>query len=138
MKATLTRSVAGLALITLVTLVAGCAGSGKPSSSPATKPVTAPTTASAAADADAPDTGVATITISSKSLGGPITANPGEPITVVNKDTVSHTVTSGSAFSVKVKGGGTASFTAPTTPGTYPLVCHAHPDLHGTLTVRGI
>jgi plastocyanin len=133
MKATLTRSVTGLIL---VTLVAGCGSSGKPSSTRSTTPATNAQTG--VAEAESPDTGVATITISGLSFGAPVTANPGEPIKLVNKDAVPYTVTSGSAFNVKVKAGGTASFSAPTTPGKYPLTCASHPNMHGTLTVRGI
>jgi plastocyanin len=133
MKAMLTRSIAGLALIILT---AGCGGSSKPSSSRTATPAAGARTA--VADANPPDIGKATITISGLRFGAPVTANPGEPIKVVNKDSVPHTVTSGTAFSVVVKAGGTATITAPTTPGTYPLTCHSHPKMHGTLTVRGI
>jgi plastocyanin len=133
MKATLTMTVAGLAL---VTLVAGCGSSGKSNASGTTTPAPAGQTASA--EVSPPDSGVATLTISGSSFGAPTMANPGEPIKVVNKDSVPHTVTSGSAFNVEVKAGGTASFTAPTTPGNYPLTCRFHPKMHGTLTVRGI
>jgi plastocyanin len=133
MKATFTMSVAAACL---VALVSGCGGSGSPRPSGATTPATA--TRSAAADVGAPESGAATLTISGQSFGAPITANPGEPIKVVNKDAVPHTVMSGSAFSVKVKGRGTASFTAPTVPGKYPLTCRSTPKMHGTLIVRGI
>jgi plastocyanin len=133
MKATLTMSVAGLSL---VALVAGCGATGKPGSSGATTHATA--ARSAVADAGAPDSGVVTMTISGRGFGAPIVANPGEPIKVVNKDSVPHTVTSGSAFNVEVKAGATATFSAPTIPGKYRLTCHFTPKMHGTLTVRGI
>lgn len=50
-----------------------------------------------------------------------------------------HTVSAddGSAFNVDVKGnGGSATFTAPTQPGTYTFHCIYHPQMHGTLTVK--
>ncbi|MCW2883231.1 MAG: hypothetical protein QOE54_5506 [Streptosporangiaceae bacterium] len=133
MKATLTMSVTALSL---VTLVAGCGGSGKPGPPGTTAPAT--TAQSAAADVNPPDSGEVTLTISGQGFGAPIIANPGEPIKVINKDSVPHTVTSGSAFNVQVKGGGTTSFMAPSVPGKYPLTCRLHPKMHGTLTIRGI
>lgn len=41
-----------------------------------------------------------------------------------------------SAFDAEVKGGGTDTFTAPTTPGSYAYHCTFHPGMHGTLVVK--
>jgi plastocyanin len=46
------------------------------------------------------------------------------------------TADQGSAFDVDIRGGGTATFTAPTAPGTYAYHCTYHPNMHGTLTVK--
>ena len=51
----------------------------------------------------------------------------------------SRTVTAdaNNVFDVRVSGGGgIATFTAPTTPGTYPFHCKYHANMQGTLTVR--
>lgn len=57
---------------------------------------------------------------------------------VENRDQVAHTVTadaSGSLFDVTVDPGSTASFTAPTSPGSYKFHCRFHANMHGTLVV---
>lgn len=60
----------------------------------------------------------------------------GTTVTVVNTDAVSHTLTvKGQGIDVKLGAGETGSFTAPTTPGDYPLSCDVHPSMQGTLTV---
>jgi plastocyanin len=48
-----------------------------------------------------------------------------------------HTVTSddGKSFDVTVNPGKTATFTAPSSPGTYKFHCKIHSSMHGTLTV---
>lgn len=94
----------------------------------------APGTASPAAPAAA-----SAITIKDFAYGDPITVSPGATVSVTNMDTAEHTVTAdqGSAFDVEVKGsGGTATFTAPSQPGTYTFHCTYHPNMHGTLTVK--
>jgi plastocyanin len=65
----------------------------------------------------------------------PATAKPGQKFTVRNDDSVAHTFTSGSAFTVKVAGKGSASFTAPSKAGTYKITCDYHPAMHATMTV---
>jgi plastocyanin len=59
-------------------------------------------------------------------------------VTVVNNDESSHTVTSDTnAFDVRISGGGGFStFTAPTTPGTYPFHCNYHAGMQGSLVVQ--
>lgn len=60
----------------------------------------------------------------------------GTTVTVKNKDSTTHTVTADQGgFSVTVNGGSTATFTAPTAPGTYKFHCNIHPTMHGSLTV---
>jgi plastocyanin len=64
---------------------------------------------------------------------------PGDTVKVRNEDPDNHTVTSvkPGAFDVTITGGGgTASFKAPKTPGSYALVCTFHANMRGTLVVR--
>lgn len=78
------------------------------------------------------------ITIENFKFQVPATVKPGQKITVVNSDSVGHTVTSDTSgdFSVVVNAnGGTATFTAPTKPGKYPFHCNFHGNMHGTLVV---
>ncbi|MEV0411172.1 cupredoxin domain-containing protein [Streptomyces sp. NPDC050448] len=63
---------------------------------------------------------------------------PGAKITVVNRDSASHTVTAtgDKAFDTgTIRAGATATFTAPSTPGSYAYLCTIHPNMKGTLTV---
>lgn len=110
---------------------AGCAPGGGPAASPAA------TSGAASAPASA---GAATaITIRDFGYGAPLLVPAGAALTITNMDSAAHTVTAddGSAFDVEVKGsGGTATLTAPSTPGTYTYHCRFHPTMHGTLTVR--
>ncbi|MBV8929739.1 MAG: cupredoxin domain-containing protein, partial [Mycobacteriaceae bacterium] len=69
----------------------------------------------------------------------PPSVRPGEVVTVINNDGPNHTVTSDAdnLFDVRVSGGGGfATLTAPSAPGTYPFHCKYHADMHGTLTVQ--
>ncbi|MBT2585609.1 cupredoxin domain-containing protein [Arthrobacter sp. ISL-95] len=63
--------------------------------------------------------------------------NPGTTITVTNEDIEAHSLTADTpgAFDLTIKPG-TATFTAPTTPGTYPYHCIFHANMKGTLTVK--
>jgi plastocyanin len=87
----------------------------------------------------APASSAAAITIRDFAYGPPLVVSAGAAVTVTNMDGAEHTVTAddGPAFDVDVKGsGGTATFTAPSTPGTYAFHCTFHPGMHGTLTVK--
>jgi len=80
-----------------------------------------------------------TITIQSFAFSGPLTVAAGTSITVMNKDGVEHTVTADSAggFDVSVPPGGSATFAAPSAPGTYAFHCSVHPQMkHGSLVVK--
>ncbi|MDT2009277.1 copper-binding protein [Rhodococcus opacus] len=67
----------------------------------------------------------------------PAAVSPGDRITVRNDDTAEHTVTSDAAgaFDVEIEGGGTATLTVPSTPGTYAFHCTYHPSMHAGLVV---
>jgi plastocyanin len=69
-----------------------------------------------------------------------LVVSPGARITVHNQDPTTHTLTSsGSAKAFDtgdIAAGATATFTAPSQPGTYPYICQIHQFMHGSLTVR--
>ncbi|GAY17873.1 cupredoxin domain-containing protein [Mycobacterium sp. shizuoka-1] len=118
-------------LFAAVLLVVACS-SGPPSApAPAASSPTSVTTASPAAAAGP------TIGIAGMKYTTPASVAPGATITVTNGDGAEHTVTadSGNAFDVEVDGNGTATFTAPTQPGTYAFHCTYHPMMHGQLVV---
>ncbi|PZS13439.1 MAG: plastocyanin [Pseudonocardiales bacterium] len=79
------------------------------------------------------------ITIKDFGFSGTLTVKPGEKVTVTNKDSTVHTLTDeGGMFDTgDIEGNATGSFTAPTAPGTYKIKCRHHPDMHGTLVVKG-
>lgn len=135
---------ASLLMVTVLVGTGGCAaGGGSPAS---TSVASQGGTASVPVESSSPGTGSSTagsatvsLTIKDFAYGTPITVSPGAMVTVTNMDTAGHTVTAdeGSAFDVDVKGsGGTATFTAPSKPGTYAYHCTYHPGMHGTLTVK--
>lgn len=60
----------------------------------------------------------------------------GATVSVHNADSVAHTLTIKSAgIDVQVPAAGTATFTAPSKPGSYALTCDFHHSMQGTLTV---
>jgi plastocyanin len=119
--------------------LAACSSTGSAGST-ATGSPPFPSTASGTASASGP-VGVssARITISNFAYSPvDLTVAPGATVTVTNHDSTTHTLTAhpGSAFNTGDIGPGkTASFTAPTTPGSYPYICLIHQFMHGTLTV---
>jgi len=122
------RSVAVRSVVVLGALVvlttAGC------SSGAASTPTTPAARAHAAA--------TGTIAISNfMFIPAHLTVAPGASVTVVNRDDVTHTLTSTSGrFDTKgVAPGASVTITAPSTPGTYPYICSIHQYMSGTLTV---
>ncbi|MFF1383168.1 cupredoxin domain-containing protein [Arthrobacter sp. NPDC058288] len=120
-----------------VLLLGGCAAGGG-SSEKTTSPTTG-ATATTATGAITATAAAATITIKDFDYGAPLTVAPGAIVTVTNTDAAGHTVTAdqGAAFDANIPGsGGTATFTAPSAPGSYPYHCTYHPNMHGMLIVK--
>jgi plastocyanin len=117
-------------------------GSSSNNSSTTTAPNTTAGSSTAAASSTAGSTQGATagIVISGFAFSGTMTVKPGQKVTVTNQDSVAHTLTDKQTHKFdtgNIPGnGGTGTFTAPTTPGSYPFGCTYHPDMHGTLVVQ--
>jgi plastocyanin len=128
------RRLSTLGIVLIVLGTAGCAGgSGAPAST------SAPPSGASSGISPSTGTGTSSITIKDFAFGDPLTVAAGATVTITNMDSAAHTVTAdeGSAFDTEVKGGGgTASFVAPTKPGTYAYHCTFHPGMHGTLVVK--
>jgi plastocyanin len=124
----LKRLAGGAAMI--ATVAAGLTGCGW-----ANTAQTAPSAPSTATGATAAE---ATITITDFIFKSPPSVSPGATIAVRNGDPGRHSVTAdtGDAFNVVIGSGESATFTAPTTPGTYDYHCAYHPMMHGQLIVK--
>ena len=120
--------------LTVVLVLAGCS-SGGGTTTP--EPTAAPTAALAPTPTASDAAGAVTITIDLYEYQGPASVPAGATITVKNMDSQNHTVTSddGTSFDVIVQGGGSTTFTAPATAGSYPYHCTYHSNMHGTLDV---
>ena len=127
----MTRLIA-LAFATLL-FATGCSSGTTTTASSESTSAAASSTAAASATAAGPK-----ISIADMKFSAPLTVTPGATVTVVNSDSVEHTVTadSGNAFNAEVGDNGTATFTAPTQPGTYAYHCTYHPMMHGQLIVQ--
>lgn len=79
-----------------------------------------------------------TITIRSFTYSVPTSVLHGVLVKVVNRDGVTHTVTSNRAgkFSVRIPPNSSRSFRAPSTPMKYGFHCNIHPSMMGILKVR--
>jgi plastocyanin len=123
MKRILFLAVSAFAIVVL----ASCSSSG------GSKPSTQPSSAQGAKSGG--------ITISSFAYSGRLTVKAGEKVTVTNNDSVTHTLTDKATHKFDTGdiagNGGTATFTAPSQPGTYKFGCTIHPSMAGTLTVTG-
>lgn len=80
----------------------------------------------------------ATIMIHTFAYQTPASVSPGATVSVMNMDGEAHTVTadSGNAFDDQAAAGTTTTFTAPSTPGSYPFHCAYHGNMHGVLVVK--
>ena len=99
---------------------------------------TTPPPTQPAGGSSAPASG-STITIKGFGYSGTLTVKAGTKVTVVNNDSVAHTLTDKKTHKFDTGsisgGGGTGSFSAPSAPGKYPFGCTFHPEMAGTLTV---
>src|SRR5262245_38639319 len=110
------RSLSAMACLAIVLATACGAGGGKQESTATTELTTATPSATTVPSAPAaPAPAAAQITIEGFNYGQPITVAPGAHITVVNKDSAPHTVTSNvpGKFDVDVTGNAQGTFTAP-------------------------
>lgn len=139
-----------IAAVTAVALVglSGCGSSGG-NSNTASTPKASPTSAAPSSGesggaasspaSSAPAMTMAMVTIKNFAFQSPPSVKPGAKIMVTNEDTSTHSVTSNQAglFDVNVNaGGGTATFTAPSKPGSYPYHCKYHGNMQATLIVK--
>ena len=129
----------GMAAVALfgVALLAGACSSGASSSSSST---TTASGGSSSGSGSSSTGGSATIPIQNFSFSpAKITVTPGQKVTVTNKDSVAHTVTANDKkFNTgDIDPGKTVTFTAPSTPGSYPYICTIHQYMTGMLTVKG-
>ena len=142
----LLRLAGATAVVTLV--IAACAsgndssGSAEPSFT--TTSAAAPTTSAPAGGVVAssedmgPAAGSATNTITDFAFGVPLTFPPGATIKVTNADRVAHDISSddqGRFRTPLLNQGESATFTAPTQPGTYTFSCTVHAQMQGIGTL---
>jgi plastocyanin len=130
-----TRTLVGAVLMGAALVLAACSSSGSATST--TMPMSTPTTASGSGSS-----GATTDAITIKNFAfapASLTVAPGATITVTNKDSVAHTITSTKAgFNTgDIAPGQSKTFTAPKTPGSYPYICSIHQYMTGTLKVSG-
>ena len=127
------NAIAAGVLATFLGLTA-CSSSGGNSSN--TPPVSSSQPASSS---QPPATSGPTITIQNFGYSGALSVKAGAKVTVVNNDSVAHTLTDKDTHKFdtgSISGsGGTGTFTAPSKPGKYPFGCLFHPEMSGTLTV---
>jgi plastocyanin len=83
----------------------------------------------------------ATITIKNFKFGDPVTVKPGESVKVTNEDGAAHNAVAddGSFKTEDLENGESATFTAPSKPGSYKFSCTLHSSMSGigTLIVQG-
>jgi plastocyanin len=120
------------ALLASLVVLSACSSGTTSTPAPAAPSSPSPTAAAPAAAAGP------TISIADFKFTSPVSVAPGATVTVTNSDGAEHTVTadSGNAFNVEVGDKGTATFTAPSQPGTYAYHCTYHPMMHGQLIVQ--
>jgi plastocyanin len=117
-----------------------CGSSGSNQSSTSTKETVASSSSSGSSAPGATSSVAAAGTIAIKGFGyvAPPSVPAGAQVSVTNSDPAEHTVTAdaNSAFNVEIPANGTATFTAPSQPGSYPFHCTYHPGMHGVLVVQ--
>jgi plastocyanin len=128
MQPKVTRSGAGAGLVIAgALLLAACGGGGA-------KPSAAPSSGGSSG-------GSATHIVISNFMFSPMkdTVSPGATISVTNKDSATHTLsstTAGAFDTGNIKDNQTKTFKAPTKAGTYNYICNIHQYMMGTITVK--
>ncbi|MFC1418394.1 cupredoxin domain-containing protein [Streptacidiphilus cavernicola] len=135
------RRLLPLLLGLLLLPLSACSSGGSTSNQLSTTVTSAASSAAAAVSSAATATGSGTEVVIHNFAFAPdaLTVKPGQKLTVVNKDSTAHTLTAtgNKAFDTgTIAPGATATFTAPSTPGSYPYICTIHQFMHGTLTVK--
>lgn len=155
---------AGATAVVVAVLLSGCGSSDDDASAPPALPSSATTAAerpaetsaaesqtaesetaesetaeseTAATSAEEEPAAAAVITIAEFTFEVPDTIGPGTEVTVINEDSVGHTVTSEEEglFDVAVGGGEEVTFTVPEEAGDYPFYCRPHPNMTSVLVV---
>jgi plastocyanin len=157
MKRLLRLAVAAAALTAAIAACSsanGSSGSAAPSVATTTSAAAPTTSAPAGGEATSSDdggsggsddgqaAGSGTITIKDFAFGAPLTVRPGATIKVTNQDAAAHDVSSddeGRFRTPLLNKDESATFTAPTQPGTYKFSCTVHGQMQGigTLIVHG-
>ena len=124
--------------ICLVAAVATACGESTSTQEATTTTAAATTTQTPEATSARAAASAATISIANMSFGEPVTVAAGAQVTVINKDSVEHSVTSDTAdqFDVEIEGNEQGTFAAPSQPGEYAFHCTYHPSMKGTLIVQ--
>jgi plastocyanin len=145
MSRTSTRHPTGrIALVTALAsgalLLGGCgdSGSSPPASTDSMGSMGSMTMGSSPMSGSSKSSTPTAVTIEDFAFHGPSSVAPGAEVTVTNQDAEAHTLTADGSggFDVKIDPGASATFTAPTKPGSYPFHCTYHGNMQGTLTVR--
>ena len=145
-----------VAAAALTAAIAACSsgndssGSAAPSVATTTNAVAPTTSAPAGGEATSSDgggsggsddgqaAGSGTITIKDFAFGAPLTVRPGATIKVTNQDATAHDVSSddeGRFRTPLLNRDESATFTAPTQPGTYKFSCTVHGQMQGIGTL---
>lgn len=95
-------------------------------------------TAQSGSPASSASNQMVTIKIKDYKYSGPDSVSPGATVTVMNEDAVNHTLAADTngGFDVTITAGKSATFTAPTTPGTYKYHCKFHANMMDALVVK--
>lgn len=142
-KTTKTVSTLALATAAVTLILSGCSNTGMPGSDATaaltlTQEFPSAPAATPSPSSEDPSPGATTeILIKGFKYQATQAVSPGATITVTNEDIEAHSLTADTpaAFDLNIRPG-TATFTAPTTPGTYPYHCIFHANMKGTLTVK--
>ena len=144
----MTRKLTIFAIVPALALTLAACGSantdtGSSSSSSSTSSMPIPSGSSTTSEPPKPtssttaDAAAAVISISDFAYKVPGSVAPGANITTKNGDSQAHSVTTkAGGFDVKVAPDGTATLTAPSKPGSYPIVCTFHGNMTSTLVVK--